>query len=300
MVESISDEWGGLVAAKQALGRGLKALIPETPRARSGLAEIPIDRLSPNPQQPRQHFDDEALAELAASIRRHGVLQPVLVSEDGPDRYTLVTGERRWRAAQLVGIKTIPAVIRERLESAEQLELALVENVQRRDLTPLEEARAFEQLRSSLGLSQAEIAARVGMDRSTVANSLRLLRLPEEIRGLVEFGELTAGHARTLLAFDNSDTQCEWARRVVATGMSVRELERASAEARQQGGDKKKGRATASPVRDPNLAAAEEKLALRLGARVEIRSRRRGGSIVISCGDHGELMRVFEFLMGGE
>jgi ParB family chromosome partitioning protein len=286
------------VAAKQALGRGLKALIPDTPRARSGLAEIPIARLSPNPQQPRHQFDDEALAELAGSIRRHGVLQPVLVSEDGPERYTLVTGERRWRAAQLAGLETIPAVIRERLESADQLELALVENLQRRDLTPLEEARAFDHLRSSLGLSQAEIAARVGMDRSTVANSLRLLKLPEEIRDLVERGELSAGHARTLLAFDDSRARCEWARRAVATGMSVRDLERAAADQRQAGGKKKKGGPRPARSRDPNLVAAEERLSLRLGAQVEVRSRHRGGSIVISCADHQELMRVFDLLMG--
>ena len=156
------------MAAKQALGRGLKALIPDTPRARTGLAEIPIDQLSPNPQQPRHQFDDDALAELAASIRRHGVLQPVLVSEDGPRRFILVTGERRWRAAQLIGLETIPAVIRERLESADQLELALVENLQRRDLTPLEEARAFDHLRSSLGLSQSEIAAPVSYTHLTL------------------------------------------------------------------------------------------------------------------------------------
>ncbi len=294
------DAWGGTVAAKQALGRGLKALIPDTPRARSGLAEIRVDRLHPNPQQPRHRFDDDALAELAASIRRHGVLQPVLVSEDGPNRYVLVTGERRWRAAQLVGLETIPAVIRERLESADQLELALVENLQRRDLTPLEEARAFDHLRSSLGLSQAEIAARVGMDRSTVANSLRLLKLPEEIRELVELGELSAGHARTLLAFDDPEARCDWARRAAATGMSVRELERAAADARRGEGKKKETSARPTRARDPNLVAAEERLALRLGAKVEVRSRRRGGSIVISCGDHGELMRVFDVLMGGE
>ena len=288
------------MAAKQALGRGLKALIPDTPRARTGLAEIPIDRLSPNPQQPRHQFDDEALAELAASIRRHGVLQPVLVSEDGPERYILVTGERRWRAAQLAGLETIPAVIRERLESADQLELALVENLQRRDLTPLEAARAFDHLRSSLGLSQAEIAARVGMDRSTVANSLRLLKLPEEVRELVERGALSAGHARTLLAFDGSQAQCDWARRAAATGMSVRELEGAAADERQGDGKKKKATTRPARTRDPNLVAAEERLSLRLGAQVEVRSRRRGGSIVISCADHGELMRVFDLLMGGE
>jgi ParB family chromosome partitioning protein len=138
------------------------------------------------------------------------------------------------------------------------------------------------------------------MDRSTVANSLRLLKLPEEVRALVERGELSAGHARTLLAFDGPEAQCDWARRAAATGMSVRDLERAAAEVREKGGEKKKGETRPARARDPNLVAAEERLSLRLGTRVEIRSRRRGGNIVISCADHGELMRVFDLLMGGE
>jgi len=286
------------MTAKQALGRGLKALIPDTPRARAGFAEIPVDSLSPNPHQPRHRFDERGLEELAESIRRHGVLQPLLVSEDGPERFLLLTGERRWRAARLAGLRTIPAVIRERLADGEQLEVALVENLQRQDLTPLEEARAFEDLRTSLGLSQAEIAERVAMDRSTVANSLRLLKLPSEVQELVERGDLSAGHGRTLLAFDGDKEQCEWARRVVATGMSVRELERAAAAAREGAGRQKKARP--SSVKDPNLVAAEGKLALRLGAPVEIQPRRRGGRIVISCSNQEELVRVFDFLMGGE
>lgn len=287
------------MGAKQALGRGLKALIPDTPRARTGMADIPIERLHRNPEQPRHRFDDEALEELAASIRRHGVLQPLLVSEDGPDRYLVVTGERRLRAAQRAGLETVPAVIREQLDSAAQLELALVENLQRRDLTPLEEARAFEHLRTSLGLTQAEIAERVAMDRSTVANALRLLKLPEEVQALVDSGELSAGHARTLLAFEGDDDRCRWARRVVQTGLSVRELEQAAVAAKAAAPEPTTRAARRPAARDPNLVAAEEKLSLRVGAPVEIRSRRRGGSIVISCADHDELMRVFDLLMGG-
>jgi ParB family chromosome partitioning protein len=286
------------MTTKKALGRGLKALIPDTPRARAGFAEIPVDHLHPNPQQPRHRFDERTLEELAESIRRHGVLQPLLVSEDGPERYLLMTGERRWRAARLAGLATVPAVIRERLADGEQLEVALVENLQRQDLTPLEEARAFDDLRTSLGLSQAEIAERVAMDRSTVANSLRLLKLPPEVQELVERGDLSAGHGRTLLAFDGEDVQCEWARRVVATGVSVRELERAAVAARAGAGRKKKVRP--GSVKDPNLFAAEGKLALRLGAPVEIQPRRRGGRIIISCSNQEELVRVFDLLMGGE
>jgi ParB family chromosome partitioning protein len=284
------------MSAKQALGRGLKALIPDTPRARAGLTEIAVDRLRANPRQPRQRFDEAALAELADSIRRHGVLQPILVSEDGPDRFVIVTGERRWRAARQAGLATVPAVIRERLDDDAQLELALVENLQRRDLTPLEEARAFDQLRSSLGLSQGEIAARVGMDRSTIANSLRLLKLAAELQELVEDGRLTAGHGRALLAMPEPE-RLEWAQRTVSDGLSVRELERAAQAARSATAG---GRARRTPpARDPNLVAAAEKLALRLGAKVDIRSRGRRGSIVISCADQEELVRVYELLMEG-
>ena len=289
------------MATKQALGRGLKALLPDAPRARAGFAEIPVDQLRPNPQQPRHRFDEEALEELAASIRVHGVLQPLLVSEDPPRGYLLITGERRWRAARLAGLATVPAVIRERIEEEQQLELALVENLQRRDLTPLEESHAFDQLRVGLGLSQQEIADRVGMDRSTVANSLRLLKLPPEVQEMVERGELSAGHGRALLAFADEAQRIEWGRRAAATGLSVRALERVAAEAR---GDTTAGKRPESnrrkPPRDPNLRAAEEKLALRLGAPVEIRPRRRGGTIVIACNEHEELMRVFDLLMGGK
>ncbi len=282
------------MTAKQALGRGLKALIPDTPRARAGLAEIAVDRLRPNPRQPRQRFDEEALGELADSIRRHGVLQPLLVSEGGADHYLIVTGERRWRAARMAGLAVVPAVIRERLDDDQQLELALVENLQRRDLTPLEEARAFDHLRSSLGLSQAEIAGRVGMDRSTIANSLRLLKLEPELQELVETGALSAGHGRALLALPANDRR-KWADRVITEGLSVRDLERAARSTRAAA-TTRRARGSA-PARDPNLVAAEEKLSLRLGARVAIRSRGRGGTIAISCSDQEELLRVYELLM---
>ena len=286
--------------AKQALGRGLKALIPDTPKARSGLAEIPLDRLCPNPEQPRKHFDDDSLAGLADSIRRHGVLQPLLVSEDGAGRYLVIAGERRWRAARAAGLKTVPAVIRERLGARDELALALVENLQRLDLSALEEARAFEHLRSEHGLSQAEIAKQVGMDRSTVANALRLLGLPEKIQMLVESGRLSAGHGRALLALPDDESRFFWADCAVADGLSVRDLERAAANSKNE--------AAGHPIRsreraakDPNLVAAEEKLSLRLGTPVEIRPRRNGGgSVVITCVDSDELMRVFDFLMGGE
>ncbi|MEE4270966.1 MAG: ParB/RepB/Spo0J family partition protein [Thermoanaerobaculales bacterium] len=282
---------------KQALGRGLKALIPDTPKARSGLAEIPVDRLRANPAQPRRRFDADALAELADSIARYGVLQPLLVSDDGAGGYLIIAGERRWRAASAAGVKTVPAVIRERVGPRDELALALVENLQRRDLSPLEEARAFEHLRSEHGQSQADIAAAVGRDRSTIANALRLLRLPERVQEMVETGQLSAGHARALLAFRDRDRILVWAERVRAEALSVRELERAAA-----------GERSAAPVRrrtaaakDPNLVVAEERLGLRLGAPVTIRARRGGGgAVVINCKGEDELMRVFDLLVGGE
>ena len=286
--------------AKQALGRGLKALIPDTPKARSGLAEIPLDRLCPNPEQPRKNFADDGIAELADSIRRHGVLQPLLVSEDGAGGYLVIAGERRWRAAREAGLKTVPAVIRERLGARDELALALVENLQRRDLSALEEARAFEHLRSEHGLSQVEIANQVGMDRSTVANALRLLRLPEKIQEMVESGRLSAGHGRALLALPDDQDQLEWAKRAAAEGLSVRDLERVAA----RGKKTTTGRSSAKRERaakDPNLVAAEEKLSLRLGTPVDIRPwRGNGGAIVITCVESDELMRVFDLLMGGE
>ncbi len=283
---------------KQALGRGLKALIPDTPRARSGLTEIPVDAIRPNPNQPRHRFDPEALDQLAASVAEHGVLQPLLVSEDTEGHYVLIAGERRWRAARLAGLGTVPAVIRERLNQRGELELALVENVQRRDLTPLEEARAYEQLRTIAGLSQAEIADKVGRDRSSIANALRLLKLPPKIQEMVDSGHLGASHARSLLAFDDPDEQLMWAGRAAEGLATVRDLERAAAAGPEGGARRRKTKPAAKP--DPNIQVAEDRLSLRLGARVSIQQRRRGGRIVIHCHDHGQLLRVFDLLMGGD
>jgi ParB family chromosome partitioning protein len=258
--------------------------------------EIPVDRIEANPNQPRKQFKKEDLEELSLSIKQHGILQPLLVSEAQPGRYVLIAGERRWRAARLAGLATVPAVIRERLDKDDLLELALVENLQRQDLTPIEEARAYEQLRSAFGLSQGEIANRVGIDRSTVANALRLLKLPDEVQAMVESGELTGGHGRTLLAFADDGDRVAWAHRVVEVGLSVRELERAASENRERQTPKPRSASPPAP-RDPNIVTAEEKLSLRLGARVEIRTKKRGGTIVIKVADHPELMRVYDLLM---
>ena len=285
---------------RPALGRGLRALIPDTPRARSGLAEIPLELIRPNPAQPRTRFDPDALEQLARSVAEDGVLQPLLVTEDGQGGYLLVAGERRLRAAQRAGLATVPAVIRERLGEDRHLELALVENLQRRDLTPLEEARAFESLRTRFGLSQEDIAAPGG---SGPQHRRQRLAAPQaagpRCRTMVEEGALSGGHARALLAFGDDDERRRWAQRAARQGLSVRELERVAAAARAGGEGRGRG-ARARPATDPNLADAEEKLGLRLGARVEIRPGRRGGSIVIACPDQTELMRVFELLMEAE
>lgn len=285
--------------AKKVLGRGLKALLPETPHAQAGFALIDTSRLFANPRQPRTRFETEALQALAASIEEHGVLQPLLVSEDGPGRYMILAGERRWRAAKKAGLERLPVVIREKVDGQLGLELALVENLQRRDLTPLEEARAYEQLRAARGLSQAQIATRVGIDRSTVANSLRLLKLPEKIQGLVEEGHLSAGHGRALLAFVSEAEMEEWADRVASEGLSVRVIERAAAAARKEGMVPTRRPKQAKP-KDPNIVSAEKKLTLRLGSRVEITKNKKGGKIIVSCSSHDDLLHVFDLLIGDD
>ncbi len=285
--------------AKKVLGRGLKALLPETPRGQAGFALIDTNRLFANPRQPRTRFESEALQRLAASIVEHGVLQPLLVSEDGPGRYMILAGERRWRAARQAGLERVPVVIREKVDSQRGLELALVENLQRRDLTPLEEARAYEQLRTDRGLSQAQIASRVGIDRSTVANSLRLLKLPEQIQNLVEEGRLSGGHGRALLAFASEAEMETWADRVASEGLSVRVVERAAAAAREQG-KAPIPRVKKPEPKDPNIRSAENKLTLKMGSRVEITKNKRGGKIVVSCSSHDELLHVFDLLIGDE
>jgi ParB family chromosome partitioning protein len=275
---------------RPALGRGLSALIPEAPTLRPGsVSELPVEEITPNPLQPRRVFVQAALDELAASIRQHGVLQPLVVTRAAAGGYHLITGERRWRAAQLAGLKRVPAVIREVESDTDRLALALIENLQREDLTPIEEARAFHHLRSEAGLSQEQIAESVGKDRSTVANALRLLQLPLAVQGLVDAAELSAGHARALAGVSDAAQQEELARRCVAAGWSVRELER-----------RLRPRTGKRPVRAPDAdtTAAADRLSLRLGAGVTIQRKRRGGEIRIRFTSEDELIRLFRALTG--
>jgi ParB family chromosome partitioning protein len=276
---------------RKALGRGLSALIPEPEgdaQSEPGATLAPVDRLDPNPFQPRSAIEPERLAELQASIRASGIIQPILVRRRG-ERYQIIAGERRWRAAQALGLASVPVTLRD-VPDEQLLELALVENVQREDLTPLEEAQAFQRMQSELGLTQEEIARRVGRDRTTIANTLRLLRLPHELRELVGRGALDAGHARALLALEAAEDQLALGREAARKGLSVREVERRVALMRAPRG----GRAGAR--KDPNTAAAEERLRRTLGTRVEIRRRGKGGAIRVLFKSEAELQRLFELL----
>jgi ParB family chromosome partitioning protein len=281
-------------AKRKALGRGLAALIPEPEPAppsapADSTSEVPISALERNPLQPRAAIDPERLAGLTASIRESGIVQPILVRRHGPG-YQIIAGERRWRAAQAAGLATVPVTVRE-VPDTQLLELALVENIQRQELTPLEEAQAFQRLQDEFRLTQEEIARRVGRERSTIANTLRLLRLPRELRELLGGGRLDAGHARALLALEREADQLELGREAARRGLSVREVERRVALLRAP------RRPAAKARKDANTRAAEERLRAALGVPVEIARRGRGGQLKIRFGSEPELNRVFELLL---
>ncbi len=303
------------MARRNALGRGLGALLPSTetsepaeaPAAapagaaegpRAGVLEIPLERIVPNPQQPRRHFGDEELRQLAESLERHGVLQPVVVrrSASDPDRYELVVGERRWRAARLAGLEALPATVKD-LAPRELLDVALVENVQREDLNPIELALAFRTLLEG-GATQEEIGARVGLDRSTVANHVRLLDLPRELQEDVETGALGVGHAKALLSLANPERR-RWLRdRVVADGLSVRAAEEL---ARSAGAATRPARRR-SPSRDavdPNLQALLDRLRDHLKTRVRITGTPQRGKLEIDFFGPEELHRVASAILEG-
>ena len=274
---------------RKALGKGLSALLPDPdapPPAEAGL-EVPVESLEPNPYQPRGPVAPEALAELAASIRESGIVQPILVRRVG-ERFQIIAGERRWRAAQNLGLATVPVAVRD-VPDDRLLELALVENIQRQELTPIEEAHAFQRLQQDFHLTQEEVARKVGRDRATVANTMRLLRLGREIRDLVAGGRLDAGHGRALLGLERAEDQTSLAREAVRRGLSVRELERRVALLRAP--RRAKGR------KDPNTRAAEERLRAALGTRVQISRRGKGGTLRIAFASEAELSRLFETLL---
>jgi ParB family chromosome partitioning protein len=276
---------------KRGLGRGLDALIEKAEeRPEEGVRTLPVAKLHPNRFQPRTRFDEPAIEELAESIRVQGIVQPLVVTPEG-DGWTIIAGERRWRAARRAGLEEVPVVVREVAGDRELLELALVENLQRSDLNPVEEAEAYAALQEKFGLSQDEVAARVGKARTTVTNALRLLRLPEEVRELLRGGALTAGQARPLLALQSAEEQVRLAARAVREGLSARDLERLAA-APQRPKPKKPDR----PV-EVHTAAAEEKLTRRLQTRVEIRRQGQGGHLRIHFHSEEELMRLYDVLI---
>jgi ParB family chromosome partitioning protein len=284
---------------KRALGRGLGALIPQKPveptagnAGAPGLAEVPIEQISPNPYQPRKTFNDASIEELARSVREHGIIQPLVVTRRAGNKYTLIAGERRFRAAQKAGLATVPVVIKEMMPAGDSLQIALIENIQREDLNPIEEALAYHQLHEEFNLTQEEIAKRVGKERSTVANFLRLVKLPESVKKLLAAGQLSMGHARALLAVESPKKQELLAQKVVAKGLNVRQTEMLAAESAPKGAEKPQ------PEKDVFTRDAEERLTRTLRTKVEIDRKRRGGIIHIRFSSEDDLMRLFEMISG--
>jgi ParB family chromosome partitioning protein len=277
---------------RRALGRGLDALLqPVT----SDVRTLPVAQLAPNRKQPRRDFDEASLAELATSIREQGLVQPIVITPDGSGGYTIVAGERRWRAAQLAGLDQVPVVVRQVSGDRELLEVALVENLQRSDLNPIEEALAYQALQDDFGLSQEEVAQKVGKARTTVTNALRLLNLPAAVLDLLRSGKLTAGQARPLLAIGRPAEQIELAERAVRDGLSARELELIAGAPKREHGVTRKPQSA-----DVHSAAAAERLTQKLQTRVDIRRSRRGGVVQIHFSSEEELMRLYDRLTGGE
>ena len=281
---------------RQALGKGLSALIPDVPEVRTGTSptEVDVDKISPNEHQPRHDFEDARLDELAQSIKANGIIQPIVVRK--VDRgYRIIAGERRWRAAQRAGLTRVPVVIKDvsAASNAQLLELALVENIQREDLNPIDQAAAYEKLSTDFNMTQDEIAAAVGKDRSSVANHMRLLKLPQEVRAEVSAGRLSMGHARALIALADEGRQREIAREVIGRNLSVRETE---AMVKRVGGDSPAAARRAPATTDVHTRAAEEKLRMTLGTRVHINRKGAGGRIEIAFGSEDELQRLYEVL----
>lgn len=293
---------------KDRLGRGLAALLGESASEeaapREGIRELKTEHIVPNPFQPRREFDEAELKELSESIRENGLLQPLVVRPGGgrtrKPRYQLVAGERRLRAVRLLGWEDVPAVVRE-VDDETLLVLALVENLQREALGPLEEAEGYQVLAEEFGLTQQEIAQSVGKDRSTVSNMLRLLRLPPSIRKLLERDALSMGHARALLGMDDPLKAAELARKAASQGWSVREVERRVRAAGSSPDQATDGGGSGSEPRSPALRALEESLRASLGTRVEIRrGRKGGGQIRIPFRDDEDFERLFALIVGRE
>lgn len=292
------------MANKPGLGRGLGALIPDS---LPGLQEIgtgqnapmsvPPGRLRPNPKQPRKDFKEEALAELADSIREHGLIQPILVEESGPGEYLIVAGERRWRAAQIAGLREVPVIVKAYTEQ-QRLEIALIENIQREDLNPLEEANAYHNLMEMTGLAQEEVARRVGKNRSTIANALRLLKLPDEVLGGLRDGQISAGHARSILSVINPADQLVLFHRILTDGYSVRRAEDVARELNQ--GKRAAQTKEKAPKAPPavELRELEQRLIERLGTKVSFSGTPNKGRIIVEYYSQEDLERILDKISG--
>jgi ParB family transcriptional regulator, chromosome partitioning protein len=277
---------------RPALGRGLGALIPgSSPAERRGVINLGIEEIHPDKHQPRRHFDEGHIAELAESIKSKGLLSPLIVRR-AHEGYVLVAGERRWRAAQKAGLRELPAMVRE-VSEKEAFELALIENIQREDLNPVEEAEAFKRLIDDHGLTQEELAARVGKERSTVANALRLLRLPDAIKQAIVAGQLSMGHARALLAIPDESDLRKAADKVIAEQLSVR-----AAEALVQRVKSKRGTREKHDEGTVQVRHLVEKLQRKLGAKVELKDKGGSGTLEIRYGSLAELDRVLAGILG--
>ncbi|SEA36371.1 chromosome partitioning protein, ParB family [Desulfuromusa kysingii] len=281
---------------RPALGKGIGALLSSA--AQEGgkkYFSCPLEELKPHAQQPRKNFDESKMSELVASIKEKGVIQPLVVRRQD-DYYQIIAGERRWRAAQKAGLERVPVVIQDVSEDW-ALEIALIENIQREDLNPLEEAEAYRYLMDSFDLMQEEVAKRVGKDRSTVANSLRLLRLPEKVKVDVASSRLSMGHARALLALEQDEDMIEASLEIIRKKLSVRETEKLVKKIKSTLGTRI---AKSSIVKedDPNLLALENSLRQQLGTQVKLYAKSKGGKIEISYHDQSELSRILELILG--
>jgi ParB family chromosome partitioning protein len=279
---------------RSGLGKGLESLIPVAEEPAAGLTQVPVSTIAPNPMQPRTVLDPDALAELAASIREHGLIQPLIVTQQGPERYQLIAGERRWQAARLAGLPTVPVIVKEATPQ-QALELALVENIQRADLNPLEEASAFRQLVEEFGLTQEQVAARVGKSRVAVTNTMRLLRLPAEVKQALADGTLHEGHARALLALPTPEAQLAALKVVVKRALSVRQTEELVRRLLAEPLPKKLERPA-----NPETEALEEEFRETLGTKVTLyRSRKGQGRLVIHFYSEEELQAIYDVIVGG-
>ena len=272
---------------KKGLGKGLGALISSAEDEDNAVREIKINEIEPNADQPRKHFDDEKLAQLAESIKQHGVVQPLIVQREG-STYKIVAGERRWRASRLAGLQTVPAIIRD-FTNKQVMEVALIENLQREDLNPIEEAEAFEKLLKDYGMTQEEISAVVGRSRPAIANSVRLLTLQDKIKSMIIGGEISSGHARALIAIEDKSVQLNVAEKIAKKNLNVRETELLVKKITSK-------RIVKSKEPDAEYMAIEERLREILGTKVKITHNKKNGKILIEYYSEDELDRILNLM----